>query len=307
MSEIHVEEQSRPLMDVNMEQGGQLPPTTATTTTAEGSSIDVQQDNNNDLNGVVDKQEDEESTRPRFMPMFDSAVSTSDARVTVDGGERIELGTTANETVSPPSSIPSVLQPILPSATTSTSQAIGLPSSSGTSKMPPGLADGIIQPGPSLSELPGPLSLTSSIPLPYSPFTAPLPANTNSNTMQHTAIAVPPTPASHSLTPVLPLRNRSSCTNCRKRKQRCDHGPPGEACRGCLKGGKVCVYPGGIVLAPTVSAAGTTTGTPMGATVSARGASLAAEKGTPTMPQGSKKSHKKKSTIGAGVRQLDCT
>ncbi|GHJ89040.1 hypothetical protein NliqN6_5442 [Naganishia liquefaciens] len=42
---------------------------------------------------------------------------------------------------------------------------------------------------------------------------------------------------------LLPLRTRSSCTNCRQRKQRCDHGAPGEPCKGCVKGGKVCVYP----------------------------------------------------------------
>lgn len=49
-------------------------------------------------------------------------------------------------------------------------------------------------------------------------------------------------------TSTLPLRTRSSCTNCRQRKQRCDHGAPGEPCRGCVKGGKVCVYPGGLPL-----------------------------------------------------------
>lgn len=53
---------------------------------------------------------------------------------------------------------------------------------------------------------------------------------------------IQPTTAS---TSSLPLRTRSSCTNCRQRKQRCDHGLPGEPCRGCAKGGKVCVYPGG--------------------------------------------------------------
>lgn len=57
------------------------------------------------------------------------------------------------------------------------------------------------------------------------------------------ALALPPAPPQSANNPLLPLRTRSSCTNCRQRKQRCDHGAPGEPCKGCVKGGKVCVYP----------------------------------------------------------------
>lgn len=60
---------------------------------------------------------------------------------------------------------------------------------------------------------------------------------------QSPSLAPPPAPPQPANNTLLPLRTRSSCTNCRQRKQRCDHGAPGEPCKGCVKGGKVCVYP----------------------------------------------------------------
>ncbi|KAJ9092102.1 hypothetical protein QFC21_006968 [Naganishia friedmannii] len=286
----YVGEHSKSLIDVKIGGGPPAPP--STNTIIEGDTIGMQQDGDNNSNGAMHEQEDE-SERPRFTPMFDSEAPA----MSVEERERTsESGTTAHVAAAPLPPIPSVLQPASVSAATSKFQTAELPPHSGPTKSFSGLANGIIQPGPSLSELPGPSSFTSTVPLPYPPFTAPLPSN-----QQHMATAVPPTPASHSLTPVLPLRNRSSCTNCRKRKQRCDHGSPGEACRGCLKGGKVCVYPGGIVLTPSASAAGT----PLGGTVGTSAVSGNGGKETPTTTHGSKRSQRKKNAAGAEGRRFD--
>jgi hypothetical protein len=111
---------------------------------------------------------------------------------------------------------------------------------------------------------------TTAEPVTMTEATLPVPAiqtTTNNVPAAPTATATPTLPASTPAAPAttvpsaaaasLPLRTRSSCTNCRQRKQRCDHGAPGRPCRACEKGGKVCVYPGGIVLQATPGAAGT--------------------------------------------------
>ncbi|KAJ9091455.1 hypothetical protein QFC19_009097 [Naganishia cerealis] len=216
---------------------------------------------------------EEDSTRPRFMAMFDSGTSTRTDPVLTNGtvsgtGAVRELSTAVTEQVpAVPQAPPPPPPPPPPSVSVPPQlQTTGPPVTGVSTSANAGIANGIIQPGISLSELPASTS-SVSVSMPYPPFTAPLPASTS---------AAPPPATStnaNSTTPVLPLRNRSSCTNCRQRKQRCDHGPPGQPCKGCLKGGKVCVYPGGIVLTP---GPGTGTGTPSARAVSTGG------KDTPT-------------------------